>query len=304
MGSSLPLQRHAVLTGHNAAVFALSTTDDARFFLSGAGEGWVVRWDLEAPELGKLIAKVETQIFSLLHLPDLNQVVVGNMNGGVHWVDLSEPERTKNIAHHRKGVYRILRVGDQVFTAGGDGILTRWDVHTARTLESIQLSHQSLRGLAYCPFRQEIAVGASDHNLYIVDINTFQIKASIPKAHNHSVFCVQYSPDGSFLVSGGRDALLNVWNAENLDLLNSQAAHLFTINDIVFNPSGTLFATASRDRTIKIWDAESFKLNKVLNTIRDHCHVNSVNALLWSTHDNLLVSASDDRSIMLWRSLS
>ncbi len=304
MGSTLSLQRHAVLTGHNAAVFALSPTDDPRFFLSGAGEGWVVRWDMEAPELGKLIAKVDTQIFSLLHLPDFNQVVVGNMNGGVHWVDLAAPEATKNIAHHRKGVYRILRVGEQVFTAGGDGVLTRWDIHSARTLESIQLSHQSLRGLAYCPIRQEIAVGASDHNTYIVDVHTFQIKAKIPKAHNHSVFCVQYSPDGKYLISGGRDALLNVWDAENLDLLNSQAAHLFTINDIVFNPAGTLFATASRDRTIKIWDSTSFKLNKVLNTIRDHCHVNSVNALLWSVHDNLLISASDDRSIMLWRSLS
>lgn len=304
MSSSLQYQRHAVLTGHNAAVFALSPTDEPRFFLSGAGEGWVVRWDMEAPELGKLLAKVDTQIFSLLHLPDLNQVVVGNMNGGVHWVDLAEPAATKNIAHHRKGVYRILRVGEQVFTAGGDGILTRWDIHTARTLESIQLSHQSLRGLAYCPTRQEIAVGASDHNLYFVDAHTFQIKAKIPKAHNHSAFCVQYSPDGKHLLSGGRDALLNVWDAENLDLLSSQAAHLFTINDIVFNPAGTLFATASRDRSIKIWDATNFKLNKVLNTIRDHCHVNSVNALLWSTHDNRLVSASDDRSIMLWRSLS
>lgn len=300
MTSSIQYHRRAVLTGHNAAIFALSASEDSRYFLSGAGEGWVVRWDLEAPDLGKLIAKVDTQIFSLLHLPDRQQVVVGNMNGGVHWVDLLKPEQTKNIAQHRKGVYRILRVGDQVFTAGGDGILTRWDIHTSRTLESIQLSHQSLRGMAYCPSRAEIALGASDRNIYILDVHSFQIKATIPQAHNHSVFCVQYSPDGQHLISGGRDALLNVWDADGLHLLSAQAAHLFTINDIVFHPHLPLFATASRDRTIKIWDAETFQLRKVLNTIRDQCHVNSVNALLWSDHDQLLISASDDRSIMLW----
>lgn len=303
MNTSTQYQRKAVLTGHNAAVFALSNSENPRYFLSGAGDGWVVRWDLEAPDLGKLIAKVDTQIFSLLHLPEQQQVVVGNMNGGVHWVDLNNPEQTKNVAHHRKGVYRILRVADQVFTAGGDGVLTRWDITTARTLESIQLSHQSLRALAYCPLRQEIAVGASDRNIYLLDLHSFQIKATIPHAHNHSVFCIQYSPDARHLLSGGRDALLNVWDADGLHLLNSQAAHLFTINDLAFHPNLPLFATASRDRSIKIWDAETFQLRKVLNTIRDHCHVNSVNSLLWSDHNKLLISASDDRSIMLWESL-
>lgn len=301
MKTILNIHRHAVLTGHNASIFALSPTQDPRYILSGAGDGWVVRWDLDEPELGKLIAKVDTQIFSLQHLPDLDQVVVGNMNGGVHWVDLAQPERTKNIAHHRKGVYRVLRVADQVFTAGGDGILTRWDVHEGRTLESIQLSHQSLRGLAYCPARQELAVGASDRNIYLLDVHSFQVKASIKAAHSHSVFSVQFSPDGKYLLSGGRDAMLKVWDADGLHNLSAQAAHWFTINDIVFQPDGALFATASRDKTIKIWDAQTFQLHKVLDTIRDRCHVNSVNSLLWTTHQNQLISASDDRSLMVWR---
>jgi WD40 repeat protein len=300
MKTVINFHRHAVLTGHNASVFALSATDDPRYILSGAGDGWVVRWDLDEPELGKLIAKVDTQIFALQHLPDLNQVVVGNMNGGVHWVDLAHPEQTKNIAHHRRGVYRILRVSDQVFTAGGDGILTRWDIHEGRTLESIQLSHQSLRGLAYSPSRQEIAVGASDKNIYILDAGNFRIKATISAAHDHSVFCVQFSPDGKRLLSGGRDAQLKVWDADGLHSLSSQPAHWFTINDIVFHPDGQLFATASRDKTIKIWDAQTFQLIKVLDTIRDRCHVNSVNELLWTTHQNQLISCSDDRSLMAW----
>lgn len=292
--------RHAILTGHNASVFALSTTNDPRYILSGAGDGWVVRWDLDEPELGKLIAKVDAQIFALKHLPDLDQVVVGNMNGGVHWVDLSHPERTKNIAHHRKGVFRILRIADEVYTAGGDGVLTRWDVHERRTIESIQLSHLSLRGLDYCPSREELAVGASDRNIYIIDLQSFEVKASIKAAHEHSVFSVQFSPDGQLLFSGGRDAQLKVWDANGLHNLSSQAAHWFTINDIVFHPEGQFFATASRDKTIKIWDAQTFQLKKVLDTIRDRCHVNSVNSLLWSTHHHQLISASDDRSLMVW----
>ena len=47
----------AQLTGHNAAVYALANGVQDQHFISGAGEGWIVEWDLEAPELGQLLAK-------------------------------------------------------------------------------------------------------------------------------------------------------------------------------------------------------------------------------------------------------
>ena len=145
--SSLPqmLRKKAQLTGHNAAIYALAKGQSETQFLSAAGDGWVVQWDLENPEIGKLLAKVETQIFSLCPLFEENVVVVGNMNGGVHWVDLAQPENTRNILHHKKGVYTIQRIGEYIFTGGGDGILTTWSIAEKRTLESIALSEKSLR---------------------------------------------------------------------------------------------------------------------------------------------------------------
>ncbi len=295
------LQKLAQLTGHNASIFALSHSDTDRYFLSGAGEGWVVRWDLENPEMGKLVAKVETQIFSLCYLSTQNKVVVGNMNGGVHWVDLDEPDNTINIAHHKKGVYAILEIGDYVYTAGGQGLLTRWDKHKMQSLESLQVSHQSLRALAYCPQRNELAVGASDHAIYILDLETLSVKESLLKAHDNSVFALRYSPDGELLFSGGRDAHLKVWDTQAAYLcLSSQPAHLFTINEIAIDPEGRYLATASRDKNIKIWNARTFELVKVLESYRDNGHLNSVNTLLWSNYHGRLVSGSDDRSLIVW----
>jgi WD40 repeat protein len=291
----------AQLTGHNAAVFALGQSDAPRFFLSAAGDGWVVRWDLDAPETGRLLAKVDTQAFALCFLPEYNKLVVGNMNGGLHWVDLADPEQTKNIAHHKKGVFDIMPLGQQVFTVGGDGLLTRWDTASTRSLESYQLSNQSLRCLAYCPQRHEIAVGASDNGIYLLDADSLELKEQLPQAHSNSVFALSYAPNGQYLLSGGRDAMLKAWSLEgNARLISEQPAHWYTINSIVFHPEGLFFATASRDRTIKLWDAHSFKLLKVLDTARDGCHLNSVNRLYWAGYRDYLVSASDDRSLIVW----
>lgn len=297
----LQISKANQLVGHNASVFAVVPDHDPQYVLSGAGDGWVVRWDLAAPELGKLIAKVETQIFSMCLLEKEQRVVVGNMNGGVHWVDLEEPAQTKNIAHHQKGVYAIVQVGSSVFTGGGDGMVTRWSVEQGSSIESLQLSNAAIRSIAFAPERNELAVGASDHSIYFLDATRLEVKYSIPAAHANSVFCVRYSPDQKQLWSGGRDAHLKIWDLEdNRTCLMDHAAHWYTINDLVFDPTGKYLATGSRDKTIRIWDAQNFQLLKAIETIRDQGHINSVNRLFWSSYHNYLISASDDRRLISW----
>ncbi|MCI5081511.1 MAG: WD40 repeat domain-containing protein [Saprospiraceae bacterium] len=296
----LKAKKIAQLSGHNAAIYALSAGNDQQHFYSGAGEGWIVEWDLQSPDLGQLAAKVETQVFSLLHLPDHQLIVAGNMNGGVHWVDLKDSDQTRNIAHHEKGVFGIIRIADAVYTIGGQGMLSKWDIGQRRATESLYLSNQSLRSIVFSESRNEIAVGSSDNNIYLLDASDMSLKYTIQQAHDNSVFSLHYHPTQAILLSGSRDAHLKAWDLMSYQEVVSHPAHWFTINDIKFHPSGKWFATASRDKTIKIWDAEEIKLLKVLETVRDHGHVNSVNRLFWSAHNDYLISASDDRSMIIW----
>jgi WD40 repeat protein len=114
------------------------------------------------------------------------------------------------------------------------------------------------------------------------------------------VFTLSYSKDGKYLISGGRDAMLKVWDVENdFELLHDIPAHTLHINTIVFNPENTLLATGSMDKTIKIWDAKTFTLLKVIDKVRNQSHSTSVNKLLWLDNQNL-ASVSDDKMSMLW----
>ena len=216
MRKKIQIQRKAQLTGHKAAIFTLTPGRKAPEILSGAGEGWVVAWDLHAPELGKVIAQVEGNIFALHYLAEIDHLVVGTMHGGVHWVDLKDPTNTLNVAQHRKGVYAILPQGPTLLTGGGDGVITRWSIAERRTMESLQLSHQSIRCLAYDAQRQEIAVGASDHHIYLLDASTLALKRTLSDAHLNSVFSLCYAPSGRYLLSGGRDAMLRVWTSTRM----------------------------------------------------------------------------------------
>ena len=297
-GFLVSVSRYAQLKGHEGAVYTLSASGNARCILSGGGEGWIAEWDLDAPDKGRLLARVEAQVFSLLRLSS-GEIVAGDMNGGLHWIHSADPSRNRDVAHHRKGVFSLLEAGGNLFTAGGEGRITRWSIAEQRSIESLQLSAQRLRALDYCPQRHEIAAGSSDGNIYILHADTLDLRHTLERAHTSSVFAVRYSPDGQRLFSGGRDAMLRAWDpGSNWQVGFAEPAHWFTINAIAVHPERPLFATASRDKTIKIWDVQSLRLYKVLEPFRDKGHPHSVNALLWM--DNYLISASDDRTLIVW----
>lgn len=298
---SVRVEKMFVCSGHRAALYALAPGRSREHFLSAGGDGWVVEWDMCAPDLGQVVATVDAQVFSLCALPGNETIVAGNMNGGIHWIDRYNLERTRNIQHHRRGTYVLLPAGNELFSGGGDGTITRWDTLKRGSMESLQISHASLRTIVFSEERNELAIGASDHSIYLLDAGTLALKQVLKNAHKNSVFSLAYLPKSPYLLSGGRDAMLRVWDLSNekVATVSEQPAHWYTVNHIAVSPDGTLFATASRDKTIKIWDSANFELLKVVDTLRLGSHTRSVNRLLWLP--KALISCGDDGLVMGWR---
>jgi WD40 repeat protein len=297
----MDVKQIAKLTGHKGSIYTIVQGSEPQKVLSGAGDGWVIEWDLTNPEIAKVVAKVETNIFSMVYLKSKNWLAVGNMFGGLHWVDLNKKTDLKNIAFHEKGIFDIIEIDDHIYTVGGDGKLAKWNIETQEVVESIQLTNKSLRSIDYDDLGKRFVIGASDYSIYFLDIN-LNIKHKIESAHENSIFTTKFVNKGTTLFSGSRDAHLKVWDLnENFKNIKSQPAHLFTINNIAFHPTEPIFATASRDKMIKIWDLNNYKLLKVIDVIKFGGHINSVNKLLWSTFNNLLISVSDDRTVIVWK---
>lgn len=287
------------MQGHTGSVYSLSAkAGSTGQFYSTGGDGMLVLWDEANPDSGQLLAKVDSQVFSMLSLPDRHQMLLGQMQGGIHVLDMDTRREVRHLALHKGGVFDLQRLNDrQVVAAGGDGTLSVWDVEGFQLAKQIPLSDQSLRCIAIHPTQSLMAVGCSDHAVYLLDTQ-LMLPIQRLEGHANSVFSACFSPDGQWLLTGSRDAQLRVWNvAKNSQLYRQIPAHLFTINSIVYSPDGRMFATASRDKTIKLWDVASFDLLKVIDHQRQGGHVNSVNKLIWPNH---LVSCSDDRSIMVW----
>ena len=297
----IKVEKIDTFTGHRDCVYALEKSGEKHRFFSAAGDGFVVRWNLQNPDVGELIAKVGHSVYAMAYLQQENHLWIAENFEGIHVIDIETKHELRSLKLAPTNYFDIQIVGNQAFVAGGDGVISVIDIENFVFRKHIKASEMSVRCLALNPVERELAAGFSDNTIKIFDLQTLELKRVID-AHTNSVFALKYSPDFQFLLSGSRDARLKIWNVEQNYVLEEEiVAHTFAINNISYRPDNKQFATCSMDKSVKIWDAETFKLLKVIDRARHAGHGTSVNKLLWTDFDNQIVSCSDDRTISVWK---
>ncbi len=285
--------------GHTNSIYALQKSLNKENFYTGAADGYIVEWCPNDKMDGVLICRLPSPVYSLHVNYEANQLYAGTALGNMHVIDLIQGAEVRNIEAHTLGLFDIKLCKNNLISIGGNGVINIWDYKNLQIIHTIKASHKSARTIAITPDENEFAIGFSDCTIKIYDATTFALKNNL-QAHTNSVFALAFSGNGKYLLSGGRDAMLNVWDAQNnYILLHNIAAHNLHINAIAFNNNDEIFATASMDKTIKIWSASSFKLLKVLDKARHQLHSTSINKLMWHNEQKLL-SVSDDRTAMMW----
>lgn len=294
------------LKGHKDCVYTLEKAEEASVFFSGAGDGMVVRWDLNDPENGTLIARLPASIYALHHEKNLNHLIVGQNYEGIHVIDVKSNKALGSVKITDAAIFDIKSFKDKIIVASGEGAITIVNYQNLHIVKQIRATSASARSISIHPEGLEFAVGYSDNSIRIFDLNSYHCKRTI-QAHNNSVFTIKYSPDKKILLSGGRDAHLKIWDVrKNYELQESIVAHMYAINHLDFREDFKYFVTCSMDKSIKIWDAQDFRLLKVIDKARHAGHGTSINRLLWTSYKgqnmyNPLISASDDRTISIWQ---
>lgn len=297
----MQVQKLDTFGGHRDGVYALEAGPEPNQFFSAGADGLVVRWRLDQPDLGELIARIPASVYALAFDTGSRLLWVGQNYEGLHLIDPISKLEIQSLKLTSAAIFDIKLYRQSAFVAMGDGVVAILSTNPLAVRKYLKASDQSARCVSINPVEREFCVGYSDNTVRIFDLETYELKRVI-QAHTNSVFTAVYSPDFRYLITGGRDAHLKAWDVErDYALLHDVAAHLFTINHVTFSPNGHLLATASMDKAVKIWDADTLRLLKVVDRARHAGHGTSVNRLLWTDYRQELLSASDDRTISVWQ---
>jgi WD40 repeat protein/serine/threonine protein kinase len=115
-------------------------------------------------------------------------------------------------------------------------------------------------------------------------------------AASGDVYVAQYSPDGRFIVTAGKEHVINWWDARTFALVDRLHGHTKDVNCVAFSPDGRLMASCSDDATIRLWDVPTRR--EVAPPLKEH--TDSVHRVAFSPDGRLLASAGWDSVVRLW----
>jgi WD40 repeat protein len=156
--------------------------------------------------------------------------------------------------------------------------------------------------MALSPDRKKVAVGDGSV-VRVVDTHTLRQDYELTK-HTSTVYGVAYSANGKFLVSGGHDRAVRLWDAASGNLVREfLGAHEGAVLAVALSPEGKEVLSAGDDTKIHVW---SVTTGDQLGTFSEH--KTPVRALVVTPDGRLACSAGGtqqegkdaDRDVHVW----
>jgi WD40 repeat protein len=239
---------------------------------------------------------------------------------------------------HRDCVYALEpgQTADQFFSAGGDGLVARWNLNHPDQGELIAKVPNSVYALHYLPAKNWLVVGhnqdgvhfidvaekkevaslqlttnsifdiksagqvllvaTGDGSVYVIDLNTHKPIKRIT-ASNASARCLAVLPQADEFAVGYSDYHIRVFSLTDFSMRYEWVAHNNSVFALLYAPDGRWLTSGSRDAKLKRWDV-AHQYRPVQEVA---AHLYAINHLWQSPDNEHFVTCSMDKSLKVWR---
>ena len=187
--------------------------------------------------------------------------------------------------------------GKFIVTADWDKKARIWDAKSGELLTVLTGHDSFVLHAEFSRDEQYLATASDDKTAIVWNIRT-GAPTGPPMPHNgHGVNWACFSPDGTRLLTAGRDGKARIWPLTAGRAVPIIMDHSDAVQTACFSPDGRYVLTACLDNTARLWDAYSgvpAHLNPVLR------HSSRVLAACFSPDGHRVVTGCLDGSVRVW----
>lgn len=114
-------------------------------------------------------------------------------------------------------------------------------------------------------------------------------------SHKGAVHTAIYNSTNTYVLTGGADRTIKLWNAQSGLQVKTYQGHGYEILGLACSKDNKRLASCGGDRSVFVWDVLTAQ-----TTVRLAGHTGKVNAVAFNDNDSILVSAGFDTSVKLW----
>lgn len=210
----------------------------------------------------------------------------------------AQPKKLIIQENHNSPVVKVVYSfdGQWIASSSEDNDIKIWHVASGKLVKTFDNKNQIAKSLAFHP-KKNTLLSTSGNKILIWNIYSGKIIGKLEK-HTDEILSVNFSKDGRYIVSGGKDETVIVWNYQKKRKLKRLTEKLFysnTIYDVKFSNNGSYVFVAGEDIFVKMWNWKRKRIEK-----RFAMHEYKINAIAINSDNTLLASASNDYTINIW----
>ncbi|HEY1378630.1 MAG TPA: serine/threonine-protein kinase [Gemmataceae bacterium] len=227
---------------------------DSRLALSTARDGTIRLWNLEAgTEVRQFLGHVG-QVWWADVSPDGRLLLSCGQDKTIRLWDLRTGAEIRRLVGHTEIVTCVafLPDGRRAVSCSTDRSARLWDTQTGAVLSSITLPAQAYRLTLAADGRRVVL--ASRSSVQVWDVETAQVifYETVIDAKSYMEEG-RFSPDGHWLLAGGSDGGVRIWDVTTGRDLPIMKVFKGKILEVVWAADGRSFAVSCSDGTIRVW---------------------------------------------------
>jgi len=264
--------------------------------LVGGGDGTVTLFDAHSMhDINQ--TNVGGPVISLCYSPDHTEVLAGTSNGFIRRLRSDSLQGRLVCENHSAPLICVSfspESSERFATLSHDCSMRVWDATDYSVITSVFVRDAGTPA-AMCYTLDFLLSGWSDGRVRAHDAETGKNLWHIDNAHRGGVSALQLSHNERFVITGGVEGEVRVWELRSRELVSHLKEHSGAVNSIALYKDDVHALSCGRDRSVLCWDLRSEK--RVTSHVQ---RMGAINSVSLTKDETLVATVGQEKRLTLW----